>query len=63
MFVRHGTTNRGFNDGWIHATDQNLQFGGTDVDLRVTCSMKLVMAGNKGRFSANGKNYWQDLLP
>ena len=62
VFVRHGTTFRGFNDGWIHMTDASLQFGDTsvnDTDLR---GYLLHEIGHNWQGNAFGADHWTQFV-
>jgi Ca2+-binding RTX toxin-like protein len=56
--VLHGGTNRGFNDGWIHMTYANNQFGGSDEDLRGYLLHEIGHNWQGSAFKANGIDFW-----
>lgn len=65
VLARHGTTNRGFNDGRIHMTDANNQFGDTtvgDVNLRGYILHEIGHGWQGSAFVSGGTSYWTQFV-
>ncbi|MFO0844468.1 MAG: calcium-binding protein [Gemmataceae bacterium] len=65
VIVRHGSTNRGFNDGWVHMTDASLQFGDTtanDVNLRGYLLHEIGHNWQGAAFQSAANSYWSSFL-
>jgi len=58
VIVRHGNADRGYNDGRLHMTQQRLQYGGTDTDLRGYLLHEIGHAWGGDAFYSGGTNYW-----